>query len=88
MNWLQFFSTNLKADFNTEKPISDEGVYNPRNKIDDFFPVSDVKVIEQCYIADYPDWVRLIIAQGNLFEVMNNVLPVHLEMILLEPVQQ
>ncbi len=66
-----FFHQFKKPSFDEAKPISDEGVYNPGTKVADFFPFSDIQILEHCYIADYPDWVRLIICQGNLFDVFN-----------------
>jgi hypothetical protein len=37
-------------------------------------PRSDVQVINN-YIYDYPDWTRLVLAQGNLFEVFDQRMP-------------
>jgi OmpA family len=70
-----FFHQFKKPDFDTEKPFSDEGIYNPGTQLNNFFPFSDIQVIDHNYIVDYPNWIRLIILQGNLFEVFNKRTP-------------
>lgn len=57
------------------KSISAAGVYNvgananPAAK--PFFPYSDITMPVRHYIHDYPNWVRVVAAQGCLFDVFN-----------------
>jgi hypothetical protein len=44
------------------------------------FPYSDVEILEptggsRCYLHDYPDWTRLVISQGNLFDAFDERMP-------------
>ena len=39
------------------------------------FPYSNVRIRKPGYLTDYPDWTRLVLAQGNLFDVFADRTP-------------
>ena len=53
--------------------ISEEGIYNAgTDATKPYYPYSDIKNNSvRHYISDYPNWTRLVIAQGNFFEVFS-----------------
>ena len=60
-----------------DKPISVTGVYNPGNDVTNkaYFPYSDIQMPVLSYINDYPNWTRLVLAQGNAFDAFNSRTP-------------
>jgi len=55
-----------------DKPISTAGVYNPGADLTkQYFPYSDIVMTNRSYVSDYPNWTRVITAQGNLFDVFD-----------------
>ncbi len=67
-----FYHQFLNPNIGTGKPISDQGIYNPGTDASkDVYPFSDIKLLNGCYLNDYPDWTRLVIAEGNIFEIFD-----------------
>ena len=67
-----FFHQFLNPNIGKGKPISDQGIYNPgTDSSKDVYPYSDIKVLNGYYINDYPDWTRIIITEGNIFEIFD-----------------
>ena len=59
-----------------DKPISTAGVYSPGADLTKpYFPYSDITMTVRSYVSDYPNWTRLIAAQGNLFDVFDRRTP-------------
>jgi hypothetical protein len=59
-----------------DKPISPAGVYSPGADVTKpYFPYSDITMTVRSYVNDYPNWTRLIAAQGNLFDVFDQRTP-------------
>jgi outer membrane protein OmpA-like peptidoglycan-associated protein len=64
------FSAPAPAIENVE--ISAQGVYRPGNDASQpYFPYSDVERPAPHHITDYPNWPRLVMAQGNFFDVFD-----------------
>jgi hypothetical protein len=58
------------------KPVSTTGVYNPGADLTKpYFPYSDIVMTVAHYINDYPNWTRLVLAQGNAFDVFDRRTP-------------
>lgn len=58
------------------KPVSPTGVYNPGADLTKpYFPYSDIVMPVLSYINDYPNWTRLVAAQGNAFDVFDKRTP-------------
>jgi hypothetical protein len=60
--------------------ITNEGVYKPGTLTDSVtdaegYPFSKIDIPVRYYISDYPDWTRLLIAQGNFFDVFEDRTP-------------
>lgn len=54
--------------------LSRHGVYKPGNYdgTQQYYPYSDITLDPvRYYIRDYPNWVRLVVAQGNLYDVFS-----------------
>ena len=55
--------------------LSSEGIYKASSgeaEVDEEgYPYSKVTLDRRYYVTDYPDWTRLVIAQGNLFDVFD-----------------
>lgn len=53
--------------------LSNEGVYTPDANVDPKgYPYSNIRRRDPFgYIFDYPDWTRLVLAQGSLFDVFS-----------------
>jgi hypothetical protein len=59
-----------------DKPISATGVYNPGADLTkQYFPYSIVAMTNRSYLSEYPNWIRVITAQGNLFDVFGQRMP-------------
>lgn len=49
--------------------ISDDGVYKiGGDATKTFFPYTDIQMPVKYYVHDYPDWTRLVIVNGNMYE--------------------
>lgn len=59
--------------YKTGGKVSGMGVFDPGSDVSDQgYPYSqDVRAPRRNYIWRYPDWTRLVIAQGNLFDVFD-----------------
>ena len=56
--------------------VNAEGVYTPGGDASPpGFPYSNVRIRKPGYLTDYPDWTRLVLAQGNLFDVFADRTP-------------
>jgi hypothetical protein len=56
--------------------ISPDGVYTLGNDATKtFFPYSDIKMPVKYYVNDYPDWTRLVIVNGNMYEAFSERTP-------------
>lgn len=65
------FKDPKEAKIGNGKKISTEGLYNPGSDgTKPFFPYSDLPPGKN-YISDYPDWTRLVMVQGNLYDVFD-----------------
>jgi len=53
--------------------VSNEGVYKPGAVVDvASYPYSDIAMPVRYYVEDYPDWTRLVMAQGNVYDVFED----------------
>ncbi len=56
--------------------LSNVGLYKPdAGNNQSYFTQRPSEETDRNYIADYPDWTRLVITQGNLFDVFDKRLP-------------
>ena len=56
--------------------VNTEGVYQPGGDASPpGYPYSKIALRKPHYVTDYADWTRLIIAQGNLYDVFGNRTP-------------
>jgi hypothetical protein len=56
--------------------VSTEGVYKAgADASPPGYPFSNIGLRRRHYLTDYPDWTRLVIAQGNLYDVFGNRTP-------------
>jgi len=52
------------------------GVHKPGSEISPpGYPYSDVPLFVRSYVHDYPDWTRLVVADGNLFDAFDRRTP-------------
>ena len=65
---LIFFHQFAKPTFGGAN-ISPEGVYKiGADATKAFFPYTDIQMPVKYYVHDYPDWTRLVIVNGNMYE--------------------
>ncbi len=56
--------------------LSDEGLYKPGTDLTKpFFPYSNVAMPVKHYLSDYPDWTRIVIINGNIYEAFADRTP-------------
>ncbi len=56
--------------------LSNEGVHKPGNAVDAAgYPYSDISMPVRYYITDYPNWTRLVLAQGNAWDTFEDRTP-------------
>lgn len=56
--------------------IKDQGVWKLGTDLTKaFYPYSDIKMPVKHYVHDYPDWTRLVVVNGNLYEAFADRTP-------------
>ena len=59
-----------------KKIFNSEGLFKPGSDLTKrYYPYSDVTSTKNHYITTYPNWTRLVIAQGNFFDVFDKRTP-------------
>ena len=75
-NRVAIFCNTFAKSGPSSADLSNVGLYKPdTGNNQPYFTQRPSEETDRNYIADYPDWTRLVIAQGNLFDVFDKRTP-------------